>query len=555
MSKAEFSVRELVNMIERQALKLPEMQRAYVWKSTRVRDLLDSLYRGYPSGIILMWQTDDEVATTEFAVKTSSNEQRESYLLLDGQQRLTSLSSVLRGEPVQVANRQKPIDILFNLDHPEELQSDADAFDAEEDSEEASLDLRFAKRTFVVSSNRLAAQPHWVPVSQIFQKSSLELLRGAGISDMDDPRASKYSQRIERVKAIENYVYRVDVLDRGMSYQEVTEIFVRVNSLGAKLRSSDLALAQITAKWNGALGVFTDFQGSLRHRGFGLDLSVVLRTMVALISGQSEFASVNSMTAAQLDQGWSRTTRAMNFAINFLESNLRIDSPSLLSSPFLVTAIAYWIDVNGYNVSESQSRALEKWARLANAKGRYSKGATETMLNQDLLAMREGDWEASLIQRLRQQVGRLSFTANDLLGKSARSGEFKTLFSLMRERGARDWATGLAIGPKHGGKTDSIEFHHIFPKAMLKRERPELQDRLVNDIANLAFIGGSTNRQISSKGPSQYRKGFDQDLLKVQFVDFEKLGSEANDYESFVAQRRAELANALNSYLGVDEGD
>ena len=171
MSKAEFNVRELVNMIERQALKLPEMQRAYVWKSTRVRDLLDSLYRGYPSGIILMWQTDSEVATTDFAVKTAQTEQKESYLLLDGQQRLTSLSSVLRGEPVQVMNRKKPIDILFNLEHPDELVFDADEFDADEGIDEESLDTRFAKRTFVVSSNSLAAQPQWVPVSQIFKKT------------------------------------------------------------------------------------------------------------------------------------------------------------------------------------------------------------------------------------------------------------------------------------------------------------------------------------------------------------------------------------------------
>ena len=68
MAKAEASVEELVGMIERGELRLPEMQRRYVWRSTRVRDLLDSLYRGYPSGAILLWETDEAVPLQEFAV-------------------------------------------------------------------------------------------------------------------------------------------------------------------------------------------------------------------------------------------------------------------------------------------------------------------------------------------------------------------------------------------------------------------------------------------------------------------------------------------------------
>src|SRR5439155_12678275 len=73
MAKAEASVEELVGMIERGELRLPEMQRRYVWRSTRVRDLLDSLYRGYPSGAILLWETDEEVPLQEMAVTQQSN--------------------------------------------------------------------------------------------------------------------------------------------------------------------------------------------------------------------------------------------------------------------------------------------------------------------------------------------------------------------------------------------------------------------------------------------------------------------------------------------------
>src|SRR5205823_14858983 len=102
MAKAEAPVEELVSMIERGELRLPEMQRRYVWRSTRVRDLLDSLYRGYPSGAILIWETDEDVPLQEFAVEQNKNPYRASRLLLDGQQRLTSLAAVLHGKPVTV---------------------------------------------------------------------------------------------------------------------------------------------------------------------------------------------------------------------------------------------------------------------------------------------------------------------------------------------------------------------------------------------------------------------------------------------------------------------
>src|SRR3954471_20719688 len=156
MAKAEASVEELVGMIERGELRLPEMQRRYVWRSTRVRDLLDSLYRGYPSGAILLWETDESVPLQAFAVSQQSNPYQSTRLLLDGQQRLTSLSAVIRGESVKVRGRRKPIALLFNLNHPEQLalvtevdedgsedEDDEDLTDDEADSGEDELQKRF----------------------------------------------------------------------------------------------------------------------------------------------------------------------------------------------------------------------------------------------------------------------------------------------------------------------------------------------------------------------------------------------------------------------------
>ena len=99
MHKTDISVRELVDKVRHGELALPEMQRRYVWPATRVRDLLDSLYRGYPSGTILVWETDEEIETRVLAIKpTRAPTTSQRLLLLDGQQRITSLSAIGGGK-------------------------------------------------------------------------------------------------------------------------------------------------------------------------------------------------------------------------------------------------------------------------------------------------------------------------------------------------------------------------------------------------------------------------------------------------------------------------
>ena len=137
MARQEMTVSELVADIERGRIKKPEMQREYVWKAPRVRDLLDSLYRGYPSGTILLWDSREKVTTSDFALKTDDNSIGSTLLLLDGQQRLTSLSSVIRGEPIVIRSKKKlrQIDILFNLEHPDDLLTVTEIDDSLEDSQ------------------------------------------------------------------------------------------------------------------------------------------------------------------------------------------------------------------------------------------------------------------------------------------------------------------------------------------------------------------------------------------------------------------------------------
>lgn len=568
MAKAEMSVAELVGMMKRGQLKLPEMQRRYVWRSTRVRDLLDSLYRGYPSGVILTWQTNEEVDRNDFAVETGNEAFGRPMLLLDGQQRLTSLSAVIRGVPVTVRGRKRPIDILFNLEHPEgvtivtEVQeddnSDEDVTEEETDllDDEDALLKRMQQRAFVVSSKNLASLPNWVSVSEVFASDDdTEILLRAGIEDLRDPRRIKYTQRLNRLRSIRDYMYRVDVLEESMSYGEVTEIFVRVNSLGAKLRSSDLALAQITAKWRGSLKEFQEFQGECDNLGFRFDLSPYLKTLVALATGQSRFLTVGSLSKETLEDAWERTKKAVTFAINFLRTNTGLDSPALLSSPFVLITLAYWGDRRNFVMSPEESAQMRRWTLLANAKGRYSRGSSETLLDQDLATLRDGAGPDQLIDRLVNQVGRLSVLPEDLAGRTSRSALFKTMFLAFRDAGAHDWQSNLRISVNHSGAADKLQFHHIFPRAHLKKVAPHVKQGQIDDIANLAFIGGATNRSISAKDPSDYIPALIADSrgdnLRHQDVPTDPALLQTTNYEEFLATRRALIAERLNAFLAT----
>lgn len=558
MSKAEATVEELVGMIERGELRLPEMQRRYVWRSTRVRDLMDSLYRGYPSGAILLWETAEEVPLQPFALEQPPNPYQSSRLLLDGQQRLTSLLAVLRGNKVEVRGRKKPVELLFNLEHPDELNvvtevnedSDEDEED-EADSTEDELQQRFNRMTFVVATKKLEQLPQWVKVTEVFKTDEdAPFLERAGIEKVNDPRFKKYSQRLAKLRGIRKYAYRMDVLERRLSYEEVTEIFVRVNSLGAKLRSSDLALAQITAKWRGALEVFQAFQDECSRDGFELDLGLHLKNLVAFATGQSRFLTVNAIPIETMKSAWNESVRGMQFAVNFLKSNAAIDAPALLSSPYLLVAIGYYAYKRGYRLSPQESDRLRYWTLVANAKGRYSRGSSETLLDQDLATLRDGGGANELIERLRLQVGLLGISSEELEGRNQRSALFKSMFLAFRAAGARDWKTDLTISLGHSGAQHRLQFHHIFPKAVLKGR---YSTREADDIANLAFVGGKTNRTISDKSPAEYFPAIIEKSGEAAFarqcipVDPSLLRPEK--YKEFLVERRNLISRRLNEFL------
>ena len=560
MGYQDLTIRELVDKVERGDIRLPELQRGLVWTATKVRDLLDSLYRGYPSGTILTWETDEPVATRDFAVEQDTGATTQFQLLLDGQQRLTAMSAILRGADVQVRDRRRPIKILFNLEHPAQ-PTERSELDEDDEAEQAMLDSAPAEDddttpdadvqdAFALHTNRLAAIPTWVSVTDVLQASNdAEFIERAGVESLRDPRFAKYTRRLTQLRGIADYSYRVNVLERSKSYEEVTDIFVRVNSLGTKLRSSDLALAQITARWRNSLEVFSSYEQKCMDGGFDLGMGIHLKNLVAFATGQSRFRNVSRLSKDTLTSSWDRATAGMNWALNFLQSNVHISDPILLSSPYVAISLAIYGDQHDFKVTTDEAQQLRTWVLATNTKGRYS-GASEGTLDQDIAAIRSGRGADGLLQLLRAQRGRITTEPINLVGATTRSGYYKTIFLACKDAGATGWEDGLNISLHHAGRKHLIQSHHIFPKALLRDQYPNSE---VDDIANLAFVGARKNNSIDSTPPSEYLKTIDQAELKKQCIPTDPILWEASEFRQFCEVRRQLLADRINEYIGATE--
>jgi hypothetical protein len=156
----------------------------------------------------------------------------------------------------------------------------------------------------------------------------------------------------------------------------------------------------------------------------------------------------------------------------------------------------------------------------------------------------------ALIETLRLQFGKLEIEPGELEGRNARSAYFKTMFLAFSQDGSKDWVSNLAISLSHKGKQHRLQFHHIFPRAILKGQfRPVV----INDIANLAFIGGKTNRSISSKSPHIYfpkiveKQG--EKPFATQCIPTAPDLLTVDAYTQFLTERRKLIAERLNKFL------
>jgi hypothetical protein len=513
-------IESLVNDIRDGRLLLPELQRSYVWDSTQVRNLFDSLYHQYPSGQILVWETDDLPFARAPGVSGVSLDARRPQLLLDGQQRLTSLAAVMLGRPLKVKWRERPIDIAFNV---------------------------YTEACEVVGP-RQRGQQGWISLTKLFTQGELATFADLKL-DISSPEAQLVLNRLKSVAQIKHYVYRVDVLE-NLTYDEVTDIFVRVNSGGTKLGHADLALAQLSSRWRGVTETLDGYRVRLKERGWDLDMRILLRAMTTLLTSQAYLSKLFStgrqkLTIQEFQSAWTRTEPAMDQATNFIVHNCSIDQPSLMPTSNVLIPLVAFFDRHGRDVTAQQARQLQRWLYMALIWSRYS-STVESKLDQDITALGKSDPISNMIGNIEDQVGtRRAVTEREFRDQLYNSPHMLMAYVLAKRAHAQDWFNGVAIG-----SGQILEFHHIFPRAILKQRYDLRQDsRVVNQVANLVFVSEKANARIAASDPSIYLAKVDETRLRAQYVPLDRSLWTLDRYEDFVHERRRLLADAINQLL------
>ena len=581
-SHTQYPTIALVEQIDSGELSLPDLQRPFVWKQTKVRDLFDSLYRGYPAGYFLFWATPTTEQTHQFA--SSTGQSQAVKVVVDGQQRLTSLYCVLKGKPIlDENNEEKYLRIAFNP-----------------------LTCEFESRTALHERD-----PEWIDdISNVFTASGgsyeatnsfLEQLKGT--REVSNDLSSLIGQNISKLESLKNFQFSALELPVDLGVDEVAEIFVRINSAGINLNSADFILTLMSVHRREAREKIEEFcrlakipsltasaspfnhflkpsPGQILRVAVGLGLKRGrLETAYNVLRGQNP--ETQEITEEYRDQTFEDLLEALSkvmdlnnwhdFFIIAKQAGYRSGKMVRSHTNFLGCYLAFLIGRHEFNVGASKLReVIARWIFMVFLTGRYTENSSETMITADLRRFQEiksadgfvelldqiihtqltGDfWEVTLVDRLETTATNSRY--NLAYHASLNLLDAKPLFSKLKFHEILD--------PGVQGQRNEIEQHHLFPKGYLSTLGISGTKR-TNQIANYSFVEWRDNAEIGKLSPDEYFPKYFETFTETEKKDYlfwhalpENWTS--MEYYDFIEERRRLIRDVIKQgFLVLEQG-
>ena len=590
----QYSVSAILGLIEAEQFVVPEIQRPFVWSRSQVRDLIDSLYNGYPTGYIITWKNPD--------VKTKDgNVAGGKHVLIDGQQRITALMAAISGLEVLDEDFNKGrIKIAFNP-----LSEDP-------------------TKTFAVQDASHLKDKKWIPdISEIFKPDFKQrAFENEYATSNDGVDLDELSETILKLKSIANRQIGVIELEHSLDIDEVTEIFIRINSKGSPLSQSDFVMSKMAADTvHGGntlrkvvdyfchLAVKPDFYPQMiRDKEFKKtefaskiewlakdneniytpDYGDMLRVAFMYSFNRGRLADLVSLLSGRdfktreykdeiVDNSYEKLKDGIQKFINeynFDQFVLAIKGAGFKSSKLLNSQMTLdfsymlYLKLNDdQNVPKGQiKRLVQKWFVLSTLTGRYV-GSPESVMSRDIrLIVEKGfnqfaqEAEASALSDTFWQVT----LPQNLETTSVNSPAFKVFLA------AQDYLKSNSMLMKGTMISDLItisgDVHHIFPKAYLKKNGIANKSRY-NQVANYTYLDTQVNKAISDDAPCDYFgvilnqcKSKDIQIgnileenelmtnLAENAIPAEVVNMNVKDYESFLIERRKLMAAMIEKY-------
>ena len=509
----------ILDHIDNGHMALPEFQRGYVWNRDQVRGFFDSLYRRHPVGGLLVWATGSLTADHRGTAPLAPGIVK---LLLDGQQRITSIYGVVRGKP------------------PQFFDGNPRAF--------TGLRFHLEEETFeFFQPIKMRDDPLWIDVSELMRDGISKIFKSIEHKEDD------YLDRLTRIHSIPEVELHVEeVTGQDKSLDVVVDIFNRVNTGGTKLSKGDLALAKICADWPAGRSRMGARLDDWKSAGFHFTRDWLLRSVNTVLTGEAQFQHLHERSATDIQHGLDRAAHHIDQCLNLIGSRLGLDHDRVFFGRNAIPVMARYLDQRSSgahaSMDERERDKLLFWYVQAAMWGRFS-SSTETAINQDIEALEAGQGLDGLLRQLRLWRGNLRAEATDFRLSSLGARFYPVLYLLTRMGEAMDWGTGLPLKATLLGKMSAMEVHHIFPKARLKESGRGYSRGEVNGLANFCFLTKDTNLAIRDRPPEQYFEEVNArypDALDSQWIPRDQSLWRVDRFRDFLAARQELLAAELN---------
>ena len=561
-----YSLSKLIQDIDMGEIGLPDIQRPFVWTPAKVRDLFDSMYKGFPVGYFLFWA--NELANGSRQIGTESKQKVPRLLIVDGQQRLTSLYAVLQGKPVM-----------------------------REDYSPQNIHIAFRPRdaVFEVTDAAIKRDPEFIPdISELW---SGEVARNRFVKDfitrlrqgreVTEDEEDHLAESIDRLYDLQSYPFTALELSSTVEEEMVAEVFVRINSKGVTLNQADFILTLMSVFWDEGRSDLEHFCRNAQHPSVGEaspfnhfinpEPDQLLRVSVGLGFRRARLQHVYSILRGKdLETGvFSDERRVEQFALlkesqayalnlqnwhEFLKVLVRAgyrSSEMISSQTAIVYAYVFFlIGRRHYGVELYDLRNIvARWFFMSSLTSRYS-SSPETVMEQDLNRLRAVKDAAGFIGMMNQIIKDTltedfwSITLpNDLATSSARSPSLfayqaalslldaQVLFSKMK--------VSELLDPALRANRAAIEKHHLFPKNHLRSHG--ITDKAeTNQIANFALVEWGDNTDISDISPAEYFPAY-ANRFSEQMAYWHGLPPNwvSMDYPTFLIERRKLIAKVV----------
>jgi len=549
MALEQLRVREIVKQAVDKSLDVPEFQREFVWDPEQVKLLAESLYRNYPVGSFLLWDS------AEYTETKSAQGAQASLWIVDGQQRITALCLLFGRKPFWWPDAHdwnealERYDVMVNLLPQEENE----------------------RLEFGLSNPFRRKDPRWVSVRRVISTENVGSLTelatqiakqigtDKGVMDIFGKLHSRLLS-LWQIRELD-----IPIVKISHEVEDVAEIFARLNQAGTRVKEADVVLALAAVHNPGWVRKeYIPFRDSLEAYGWDLEAGIFVRTMTGIGCGRARLIEVpkDFWNPENLPSVWKKSRDTI---VEVLLKHLRefgIYSADLLpSTNSLIPLFALhhcWGARPGYDFA----RAF-RWFLLANRDGRYS-GPSITRLNEDVRSIAEATSFDKAIDTLTKRLS-VSDVIEDIefLNRYDRAGSrFLRLivYLLLFDRKARDWVDGTFIGYDKAMALATAGFepqwHHIYPRSVLKRVA--CQDDEIHAIANITVLNERTNaNKLSDKEPWEYIRefGISTERRREHLVPEGFIENPTDDirlkarYEAFLHERAQLLAKEANAFL------